>query len=259
MSVRPPGIRFTRSEKNSDGSVSIYAVSSDGKEYEYLILDGMVGDPILRMLKAKRQNTGLIMKKLKPYLVKKECKEMKRLRLLKLLSEQVGDGENRGLLIALPIPDDIAKTICLKDDDEAEKPTDMHITLAYCGRYADLSEGVDEKAISAIKEALKGFGPVEGKIGGIGRFNASETSDGRDVLYASVDMSKLVDLRHKVVEVLEKAGIPVKKEHGFSPHVTLKYFEKGGDWPINRMDDIQLEVDKVIITKMEGSEEISLA
>ena len=102
-----------------------------------------------------------------------------------------------------------------------EKAEDLHVTLAYFGKLAEIS--MDE--IPALESALTRFaadhGPIKVTLGGIGRFPATPQSDGMDVAYLGVhgDCQKF---RDELVKACEAAGAEPKKNFGWNPHVTLK-------------------------------------
>jgi 2'-5' RNA ligase len=46
-----------------------------------------------------------------------------------------------------------------------------------------------------------------------------------------MDLPGLAQLRHELLEEVEKAGFAVHKDHDFTPHMTLKYLEKNEEFP----------------------------
>lgn len=129
-------------------------------------------------------------------------------------------GSPESAMIAWFLPPEVAQQIAWAD---SEPPEDMHITLAY------FSGGMDEKKVKGLHELVARFlrthspQPLTGKLGGVGRFNPSKHSDGKEVWYASVDVPGLSMLRHELIEELRRAGLKVADDHDFVPHVTLKY------------------------------------
>lgn len=102
-----------------------------------------------------------------------------------------------------------------------EDSNDLHVTLAY---LPQAPEGDD---VDRLKGLLSGFAaghsPLSGSIGGKGTFPPSESSDGKKVSYAPVDLPGLPEVRQRLVDHLNNAGFKVADNHGFTPHMTLKY------------------------------------
>ena len=82
---------------------------------------------------------------------------------------------------------------------------------------------------------------MSGNIGGTGRFAASNSSDGEDVMYRSVDLPDLPSWRQGLIEWLEDAGFPQKSEHGYIPHITIKYLAPEEDIEIGEQKQIPVE------------------
>lgn len=126
-----------------------------------------------------------------------------------------------GVMVAL-YPDPAAATAvanAIAGPDDTTAKDDLHVTLAYLGKTGELQMTMQEIA-DAVTEAVDGLGVLEGTIGGIGQFPASEGSDGRVPTWAPVDVPGLGMLREQVVAAL---GDTVRQDHGFTPHMTLGY------------------------------------
>jgi 2'-5' RNA ligase len=133
--------------------------------------------------------------------------------------------ENTGVMVALYPELEDAEKIAVRG---GLRPEDLHITLAYLGNIDDdAGQGADITlggAMDAIMAATQAAASVHqalaGTVGGIGKF--PDTGDGVPV-WAPVDVVGLGALRESVVTALSEAGLPVKTDHGFTPHMTLGY------------------------------------
>lgn len=158
-----------------------------------------------------------------------------------------------GFLVALWLDPDVAATLALP---EGESANSLHVTLAYCGDAGEIDELTQARAITAVDNAVRYRDPVEGKIAGYGRFNASESSDGQDVFYASVDVPALSSLRQCIVDCLSEQGVPVSTNHGYTPHITLAYLDSGADNPVDSLADTPLKF--AAVTIMAGEHRIDI-
>lgn len=130
----------------------------------------------------------------------------------------------RGVMIGMPIPLDIAESMGPRGVD----PEAMHCTLAYLGKLDDVHPDAIRHAVDVLRDVCLETAPFDARIGGYGRFMASQSSDGKDVIYASYDAPRLVDLRQAVVQQLRGAGVPLKGlAHGFTPHITTDILDRG--------------------------------
>jgi hypothetical protein len=88
---------------------------------------------------------------------------------------------------------------------------------------------------------------------------ASETSDAKEVFYASVDVPGLADLRSSIESALCEAGCPPSTVHGFTPHVTLAYLDPDEANPVDRVPSLDLTVEAVTVMLGEARIDIPLA
>lgn len=117
-------------------------------------------------------------------------------------------------------PDDIAHT---------EDTDDLHITLIYGWvRNTTLTTEEAEKRVEeAISEVTNDI-PEKIQFDETGRFDASESSDGKDVIYARVQQGQLEALRSKLLRILRNMGMNVVGDFEvYRPHMTLGYVEPG--------------------------------
>lgn len=152
------------------------------------------------------------------------------------------EGQHTGLLFAVWLDPAQSATLALPG---GEQPDQLHLTFCYCGDANEMSDVQIGRAITAANETAMMFGSLQGQIAGLGRFNASESTEGKDVIYANVDVPGLAEMRHYLASSLEFAGCPPLRNHGYTPHITLGYIDAGADWPIQRIDTIPIVIDSL--------------
>lgn len=146
--------------------------------------------------------------------------------------------KGQGIMIALPIPDAIAKSMGKRRVPAEE----MHVTLAYLGRTDKVTPDQVKKAMHICKEVAQRWPVMKAKIGGVGRFKASPSSDDMDVIYASFNSPDLPELRQEIVELMRADGVPFKNNHGFTPHITTDYFGPGDEASFPDTPDEEFDV-----------------
>jgi 2'-5' RNA ligase len=147
-----------------------------------------------------------------------------------------------GVMLALFLEDACAREIAIKD---GEAPEQLHCTIGYFGKADMLPIDFIPKAKEAIADVAARWAPLVGSLGGTGRFNASATSDGNDVVYASVDVPGLTELRADLLKEVEmRTGVKASRKHGYSPHVTLGYV------PPTKKVDVRLDTTEVLFTEV---------
>lgn len=124
----------------------------------------------------------------------------------------------RGVMVALYPPKDLAGELAQPGGEPADQ---LHVTLAYLGHADELGDlGPLRAALAAL---AVGREQLAGTIGGIGLFPASDSSEGRAVAWAPVDIPGLAELRQAVVRVLRALELEPSTAHGWTPHLTLGY------------------------------------
>jgi hypothetical protein len=149
-----------------------------------------------------------------------------------------------GVMLAFMPDEDTATGLAIDGGEPAEA---LHLTLAYLGKVKDLPKGFLKKTLKTLATVAKDQAPLSGNVAGLGRFTASETSDGKDVLVALADVPGLGAFRHNVVEAVTSVGIEVSTKHDFTPHITLAYLSPGDKSPIDRLDFRPLAWDQVAL------------
>jgi SPP1 gp7 family putative phage head morphogenesis protein len=163
-----------------------------------------------------------------------------------------------GVIVGLFLPLETAGALVRQVGlSQAEPPSDLHITLAYLGKVDDARLNRDQ-----LEATLQDFvnsrddGPIEGVVGGVGRFNHDE-GDGTNALYASYDCPELPALRQALVDALDAAGVGLGNTHGFTPHITLAYVPADMPTPDLRLPQIPVTFDR--LTLAWGDERIDIA
>lgn len=161
-----------------------------------------------------------------------------------------------GVMTGFFLPREVSEQIALKNGEAVE---DLHLTVAFHGDKTELPEGSQEKMKNALLEFAKTAPVIKGKINGLGRFNPSENSGDKSVLFAIFDAPELPQFRQDLINKLQEAGIPTKKDHGFVPHITLAYFDKDFDLPNQNLNSHEMTFDKLTIAFGDQREEIQLS
>jgi 2'-5' RNA ligase len=127
-------------------------------------------------------------------------------------------------MIALYPPPDLAKALAIAGGLPWET---LHLTVAYIGDAAD----VDPQALNEITRLLARRPRVQARLSGRGRFTGGD----RDIIIALADSPQIEDLRRDALTLLAAAGIPVPREHGYTPHLTLLYCDPADPDPVGRL------------------------
>jgi 2'-5' RNA ligase len=153
-----------------------------------------------------------------------------------------------GVMLALVVPEHVAKSLVQPDGTPHHE---MHVTLGYYGKVGkDIHKDAVETVTKCVAMSAEGYKPAKAHIGGVGRFNGSKTSDNKDVLIAHVDSPGLHEIRDHLIEhvkkcaamassadgqVAEANGPSPRTDHGYTPHITLKYMDPEADMPIHKL------------------------
>lgn len=118
-----------------------------------------------------------------------------------------------------------------------------HVTLVYVAGEAAEIEANKNQLLTGLAQIAQTTAPLAGEIGGVARFAASESSEGRDVCVALYDCPALPTLYSAICCCLESCGIEPPAEHGFTPHITLAYLDSGAAMPVEQLDRAPLMFD----------------
>lgn len=145
------------------------------------------------------------------------------------------DSKYTGVMVALYPSAEVAVQIAKSMAGVTVPPEELHVTLAYLGGVGALTDAQIAGVILAAKKVATYSDPLTGTINGVGRFNASQSSDGQDVIYAVVDLPGLDDVRQWLNKCMDEHEIESVKNHGYTPHMTLAYIEPGNPSPVAMM------------------------
>lgn len=154
------------------------------------------------------------------------------------LTAAIKGQDHPGAMVALLPSTAVAVAMCdAVPGDEKEDLDQLHVTLAYI-------PGADDDIVSKIKSVTsawaKAWHPMVGAVGGWGQFH---NSDG-NVLYAAMDIPGLEHAREDLVDRLSAEGVEIATNHGFTPHMTLKY----SDTPLSVPEGLPEGVDDMLVT-----------
>lgn len=248
----------------ADGWGEWYFHEADGKVrwvaqkwpdvHAFFVADGIpIGKP---EVKAMGMGNAAWVKALAAVLAPVAKAELDDYQLLAALETAAGQ---QGAMVALVPPPEIREALAAAGaGGKGSQPADeIHCTLAFLGDLdaeahtvqlrQDEDGAVDPVPVSRLEGALAAFcagaPPLpQAQVSGMGRF---AQPDGTYVLYASVDVPGLSELRERLVAALEAAGVHASALHGFTPHITLRYtrdanadtqLPDGLTWPVTHLE-----------------------
>lgn len=108
-----------------------------------------------------------------------------------------------------------------------EVPERLHMTLGYLGKRPWDPHTINRVG-NVVRSWASNVGPLGGVISGSGVF--TEGPDG-PVTYLSVDLPALPGLREDLIRRLDRIDVPVSRDHGYTPHITIAYGTPDGYQP----------------------------
>lgn len=163
--------------------------------------------------------------------------------MAKAMASRLGIRKDAGgdLILAWWLPQDLAESLALPSGVAA---SDMHLTVLYLGdpeKY-DLDLVAAVAKISTVWKA-----PMQGLVGGLGRFVGEEDMD---VIVALVDCPDLECWRDQLCDELMMRGVMLDddaRSHGYVPHITLGYFDRSQASPPPYTETIPFTIDNLTV------------
>lgn len=134
--------------------------------------------------------------------------------------------------------------------ENGEKPEDYHVTLLW-GKFTPRSD-IDDTVcrIQSVMEEIKNDIPKRLVFYHERRFEASESSDNKDVIVAAVTGGILEPLHKKLLSVLKDEKIEVEKTFPvYVPHLTLAYIEPDAEHELRVLDHSAMVKDITVCIK----------
>lgn len=136
-----------------------------------------------------------------------------------------------GAMLALYPDRQAAEDLAVPGGEPVEE---LHVTVAYLGKAA----GVDINAMMAAALRVTRNRPaIQAAVSGHARFTSGDEGD---VVVALVDSPVIEQLRRDVVDALQREGITLPQEHGYTAHCTLQYLPEDADSPVDRLEPAPL-------------------
>lgn len=134
------------------------------------------------------------------------------------------------------VPDEATrKAIALTGGEAADI---LHMTLAY------FDEGLKARDFGYIEELARYRPPLQGTISGLGRFHAED----KDAIIALPDVPDLPGVRERLCG----NGTKPSQEHGFTPHITLKYVKPNAATPRVSWRTLPVKFDAIEVWQKDG-------
>lgn len=167
--------------------------------------------------------------------------------------ERAVDSEpvHTGMMVAFMLDPATAEQLAI---DGGEPVEDLHCTLAYLGDSMEEPPvgklhplRTSENLSAVLKAFAQSASPINGNVGGIGRFTPSESSDGISPVIALVNAPGLQDFRRRLVGIMQSAGYHVANNFDYSPHITLSYIDNDAPMPLDNVVNIPLQFDSLCL------------
>jgi 2'-5' RNA ligase len=148
---------------------------------------------------------------------------------------------NTGAMIAIYPPREVAERLALATDG-AEKPEDLHVTLAYFGEAANTNPGKWEEVERALEGWCRQQTSFRAWVGGVGKFFVDE-GDGNAAHVLLIDAPALPVFRQSLIDYLHSLDLMENQEHGYTAHMTLTYADP--DYQLPKPKETEWVIDTI--------------
>lgn len=162
---------------------------------------------------------------------------------------EIEKATGKGVMIGWFLPADLAKELAIKD---GEPPEELHCTLLYFGK--ELSDKQIDTVQSVLKSVCERYAAMEGFVDGAGAFTATESSDGKIPLIRLLSVPRWEGLREELYQRLKAKGVEAYTNHGYVPHITMKYADVDEQMTPSTLKRFPVRVD--MLTVAVGDEHI---
>jgi 8-oxo-dGTP diphosphatase len=130
-----------------------------------------------------------------------------------------GNGDiSDSMMVAFVPPASVAEGLAL-DDEAGLRAEELHITLLYVGKTERFTDKQLSQLPVLVQQWAKTQQPLQARTQGAGTF----VNEGNHVMWASVDIPGASRAHDSLADFLRGHGIEINEDHGFVPHMTLKY------------------------------------
>lgn len=145
------------------------------------------------------------------------------LRSATFASTSKGGSGHTGAMVALRMTDADAARLAVEG---GLAPDDMHMTLAYLGEAADISQDARDRMVKSMTRIANKVGaPIEAEGFSISAFNPGDANDRDTAIVMGVNGAMLADMQKGVCKALGNCeGYEMPEQHEpFNAHTTLEY------------------------------------
>lgn len=146
-----------------------------------------------------------------------------------------------GMMVALPIPPDLASQLAVEG---GLSPEELHITLGYMGDMTDTPLPDIARLHSDLAHVASRHLPLSGQLGGIGVF---PRGDEGHPIYVPADVPGVNELALDVWQALSDNSLPARRDHGFTPHVTISYHASDDPPAYTPVDPSPVTFDRIML------------